>query len=54
MNDLVARSAPMYDLRKMADEKGFKNMADDAVLKIKEGLTDVAAVSRVVDLTKGE
>ncbi|GEM_PF-42111 len=54
LNDLVARSAPMYDLRKMADEKGFKSMADDALLKIKDGLTDIAAVSKVVDLTKGE
>lgn len=54
MNDLVARAAPVSDMRKLAEGKDFKSMADDGILKIKEGLTDIAAVSKVVDLTKGQ
>jgi type II secretory ATPase GspE/PulE/Tfp pilus assembly ATPase PilB-like protein len=54
LNDLIARASPVSELRKMAITKGFKGMADDAILKVREGITDIAAVSKVVDLTKGE
>ena len=52
MNDMVASSAPISDIKKDAVKKGFKNMADDGILKITEGITDITAVSKVVDLSK--
>lgn len=51
MHDLIAQEAPVSQLRKCALEKGFLSMAEDGVLKIKQGITDIAAVSKVVDLT---
>lgn len=52
LNDMIASSSPISEMKKVAVKKGFKNMADDGILKIKEGITDIAAVSRVVDLLK--
>lgn len=52
LNALVAAGANVAELRKEADRKSFKNMADDGVLKIREGLTDISAISKVVDISK--
>lgn len=48
---LVARRAPMDELRNMAMEKGFVTLADDGVRRILEGYTNLAEVMRVIDLT---
>jgi general secretion pathway protein E/type IV pilus assembly protein PilB len=52
MNDMIASSAPISEIKKHAFKHGFKNMADDGILKITEGITDIDAVAKVVDLTK--
>ena len=52
LDDLVAANAPKSDIRKMAFQKGFKSMKDDGMLKILEGTTDFAAVSKVVNIDK--
>lgn len=52
MDEIVARSGTKADLKDLAITKGFKNMKDDAMLKILEGRTTFEAVSKVVDITK--
>ena len=52
MDEIVARNGTKGDLKELALSKGFKNMKDDAMLKILEGRTTFEAVSKVVDITK--
>jgi general secretion pathway protein E/type IV pilus assembly protein PilB len=52
LDDLVASNAPKSEIRKLAFEKGFKSMKDDGMLKILEGITDFAAVSKVANIDK--
>ena len=52
MDEIVARGGTKADLKELAVAKGFKNMKDDAMLKILEGRTTFEAVSKVVDITK--
>lgn len=52
MDEIVARGGTKSDLKEMAISKGFKNLKDDAMLKILEGRTTFEAVSKVVDITK--
>lgn len=52
MDELLARGESKAELKIMAEKKGFKNMKDDGILKILEGVTDLAALSRVVDIRK--
>lgn len=52
LNDMIASSAPIGEMRQYAFTQNFKNMADDGILKIIEGITDIDAVSKVVDLSK--
>ncbi len=52
MDEIVARNGTKADLKEMAVSKGFKNLKDDAMLKILEGRTTFEAVSKVVDITK--
>lgn len=52
MDEVVARGGSKADLKEMALSKGFKNMKDDAMLKILEGRTSFEAVSKVVDIRK--
>jgi general secretion pathway protein E/type IV pilus assembly protein PilB len=41
----------MDELRNIAREKGFVTLADDGVRRILEGVTSLAEVMRVIDLT---
>ncbi|MFP4312911.1 MAG: GspE/PulE family protein [Alphaproteobacteria bacterium] len=52
MDELLARGESKAELKVMAEKKGFKNMRDDGILKVLDGLTDLAALSRVVDIRK--
>lgn len=52
MDEILARGGTKADLKELAVSKGFKNMKDDAMLKILEGRTTFDAVSKVVDITK--
>jgi len=52
LDDLVARGETKAELKELAVKKGFKSMRDDGILKILEGVTDIEAVSKVVDLIR--
>ncbi|MFN3700334.1 MAG: GspE/PulE family protein [Alphaproteobacteria bacterium] len=50
MNELLARGESKAELKIMAEKKGFKNMKDDGILKVLDGITDLQALARVVDI----
>lgn len=50
MDEVVAHKGTKAELKAMAIEKGFKDMRQDGILKILEGVTDLDAVAKVVDL----
>jgi len=52
INEAIANGANKADIKHIAVKKGFKSMKDDGILKIKEGITDFDALSRVVHLDK--
>ncbi len=52
MDEMVARNQSKAELKNEAIKKGFKNMKDDGILKVLEGVTDLDSVSRVVDMRK--
>lgn len=52
MDELLAKGESKAELKHMAMKKGFKSMKDDGILKVLEGITDLEALSRVVDLKK--
>lgn len=52
MDELLARGESKAELKMLAEKKGFKNMRDDGILKVLDGITDLQALSRVVDLYK--
>jgi general secretion pathway protein E/type IV pilus assembly protein PilB len=52
MDEIVARKGTKAELNEVALSKGFKNMRDDAMLKVLEGKTTFDAISKVVDITK--
>ena len=51
MNDIIASGGSKADLKKHARSKGFKDLRDDAILKVLEGVTSIEAVSKVVSLS---
>ena len=52
MDEIVARKGTKAELNEVALAGGFKNMREDAMLKILEGKTTFDAVSKVVDISK--
>ncbi len=52
MDEILARGGTKAELKEVAVAGGFKNMKDDAMLKILEGRTTFEAVSKAVDITK--
>lgn len=51
MDDLIARRASIRDLKNSALEHGFRPLAQDGIRRILQGVTSIAEVSRVVDLS---
>jgi len=51
LDDLVARRASIRDIKHAALEAGFRPLAQDGIRRILQGVTSVAEVARVVDLT---
>ena len=51
LDELVARRATARELRRAADERGFRSLADEGVARVLEGSTSLAEVSRSVDRT---
>ena len=52
IDELIARSATLNELNKIASQKGFETLADVAVRLVLSGITSLDEVSRVVDLTE--
>jgi general secretion pathway protein E/type IV pilus assembly protein PilB len=51
LDELIALNANTIEILKAAQQDGYKNMTDDGLLKITQGLTTLEEVARVVDLT---
>jgi len=51
MDEMVARDATRKEMHDAAVESGFKDLAEDAVRHVLNGMTSLAEISRVVDLT---
>ena len=52
LDECIARSGTKADMKELAVKKGFKSMKDDGILKVLEGVTDLAALSKIVDIHK--
>ncbi len=50
LDEVVARNESKAELKSLAIKKGFKGMRDDGILKVLEGITDLAAIAKVVDI----
>jgi type II secretory ATPase GspE/PulE/Tfp pilus assembly ATPase PilB-like protein len=51
LDELIARRATIREITQLALTKGYRPLAEDGISKIKAGITSVAEVSRVVDMT---
>jgi len=51
LDDLVSQRASTRQIREAALEKGFRPLALDGIRRIQQGITSIAEVSRIVDLT---
>ena len=52
MDELIARGATQRELNQVAENNGFKSLAEVAVQRVLQGQTTIDEVSRVVDLTE--
>lgn len=52
LDEIVARGGTKVELKRMAQQKGFKSMRDDGILKILEGVTSIEEVSGAVHIHK--
>jgi type IV pilus assembly protein PilB len=52
IDDLISQRAGVHQLKLAAMTKGFRPLASDGVRRVLEGITSLAEVSRVVDLTE--
>jgi len=52
IDELIARRATGRELKKIALEKGFRPLIEDGIQRVKDGVTSLNEVSRVVDLTQ--
>ena len=52
LDELVARNESKAEIKTLAMKKNFKNMKDDGILKVLEGMTDISAISKVVDIQR--
>ena len=51
LDDLISRRASIRDIKQAALASGFRPLAQDGIRRILQGITSVAEVMRVVDLT---
>ncbi|GMV55582.1 MAG: pilus biosynthesis protein TapB [Betaproteobacteria bacterium] len=51
LDELVARRATPRELRNAARAKGFRSLAEDGLRRALDGITSLAEIARVVDLT---
>lgn len=51
LDELIARKASQRELAMLAHQQGFLPLAGDGIRRIKQGLTSLEEVSRVIDMT---
>ena len=51
IDELISRGATTREISNAARAKGFRPLAEDGIRRVREGLTSLDEVSRVVDLT---
>ncbi|NOY72507.1 MAG: secretion system protein E, partial [Gammaproteobacteria bacterium] len=52
IDELIASNSTMRELKKTATANGFKTLANDGARRVREGVTSLEEVSRMVDLTQ--
>lgn len=52
LDQSLARNESKAEIKAIALKKGFKSLKDDGILKVLDGVTDLSAISKVVDLRK--
>lgn len=52
LDEVIAKNESKAELKRRAVEKGFKNMKDDGILKVLDGITTLQALASVVDINK--
>ncbi len=52
LDEIIARNESKAELKRRAVEKGFKNMKDDGILKVLDGITTLQSLATVVDINK--
>ena len=50
----IAEDRPLPELRKIAQEKGFRSLLDEALMMVAEGVTDLAEIKRVINVYEPE
>jgi len=51
LDELVANDAPLHEIRRAAFDHGYHPLAEDGIKRVLNGVTSLAEVARVVDLT---
>jgi len=51
LQEYIAHKSTTYDIRQHAKTSGYQTLAEDGIRRILEGITSLAEISRVVDLT---
>ncbi len=52
LDELVARRATLVELQRAAEEEGMVPLAQDGLRRVREGVTTIEEIGRVVDLTE--
>src|SRR5574340_594886 len=51
LDELVANHAPLHEIRRAAFKHGYHPLAEDGIKRVLDGVTSLAEVARVVDMT---
>ena len=52
LDEVIARGGTKVELKRVAQEKGFKNMRDDGILKVLDGITSLEELAGAVHIHK--
>lgn len=52
LDEIIARGGTKVELKRAAQQKGFKNMRDDGILKVLDGITSIEEVAGAVHIHK--
>ncbi len=52
LDEVIARGGTKVELKRTAQQKGFKSMRDDGILKVLDGITSLEEVAAAVHIYK--